>query len=1023
MNTDLWLPLVFEENAGQAPDDVRWVMSKPAGMVWFLDDRIVFHYRVSGERSESIVMALPAAIRPVAAARLRAHGRLASRDGSRKFSLATAIVYKNLIDDIDLVFYIDAGTLRYDVVARPGANPADLTFTFDGGHVQLDKNGHLAVLGPSGGVWHSAPRCFAERGGKRTKAPGAFVRRSENTAGFTLPRRSRNATTVIDPELVFGAYIDPIDQQPSAIMDASGVFCDIASGAIWWTAGGATVPYTVRRLDCSNPAAPQIVFNIVLRARALETIVSAGPHVYLAGIGLEDFPVPPDAADPDAPPAQRNYILRLEADGTPLRATYFRFAMRDIAVDVSNAGDGVYVTGGYITGGLETGWVDGARYGTAIRSPRNGEAIAAKLSADLRTVEYFTSFGIAAGASSTWGWQVTARDGHAYILGTTQRDDIATPGAFSAVESPGMPLVDSHRTFISKLAPDGRLLFTGVVGHNEMTDLAVDIRALADGTCVFGVFRLNPQSATAPGPQRWLLYRAAADGSALIYTNEPAPAPNHFAVTSNGTLWLGGRTSERDLSTGDAAQPQPWYYGDGFVCRLNAARAHDYFTYVGGSGEDDIQMLAAGSTAVFAIGSTESPDLIPGSIAFQGTYSGQRAYFLAIFADRGPSVGLTKRAMPASPLAVNQSLTYTISVTNDTSHPLTQLVLDDMPPAEIQLFPAPPWQQTGPRVFVDNISLQAGERREFSLEGIGLEPGCFVNRAQLSLGGVVLATQDLETCFVAPPTAPLLTVTISDDSAAFASDAGANPATVIVTIRNISDQPAQGLTLMHRAQGRLRFERLRPVLLTLDQSDPTSTRDPVTGNLSPSVIEYGVRFGTLGPGEVVRAFATSGALKNGVYKTDAEVLADGFPAYSAFTSHTFVMGPVGDVLIDLAIAHTPATGSGPQRFDLSVTRSAGDQGEPVPAFTIQAIFAVPHGTVFQEPVAGRSLWLTMPNGRFGFARQISQAPAGDVWLGTFVVTELPVTATIHLPGGLQVSSMRVHLEGPIRNPPPEVSWP
>jgi len=39
------LPILFEENVGQAQETVRWIVSKPAGAVWFFDDHVLFRFQ------------------------------------------------------------------------------------------------------------------------------------------------------------------------------------------------------------------------------------------------------------------------------------------------------------------------------------------------------------------------------------------------------------------------------------------------------------------------------------------------------------------------------------------------------------------------------------------------------------------------------------------------------------------------------------------------------------------------------------------------------------------------------------------------------------------------------------------------------------------------------------------------------------------------------------------------------------------------------------------------------------------
>ena len=73
------------------------------------------------------------------------------------------LAYRNLWPGIDLVYSGDSDRLKYELIIRPGADPATIRFTYTGvTDVSLDKDGRLEVTTPLGSFLDDVPAAFQE---------------------------------------------------------------------------------------------------------------------------------------------------------------------------------------------------------------------------------------------------------------------------------------------------------------------------------------------------------------------------------------------------------------------------------------------------------------------------------------------------------------------------------------------------------------------------------------------------------------------------------------------------------------------------------------------------------------------------------------------------------------------------------------------------------------------------------------------------------------------------------------------
>lgn len=118
------------------------------------------------------------------------------------------VVYEDVYPGIDVHYSGAGGTLRYDLVVAPGADPAAIALRFEGARgLSLSANGDLVVKTPLGELRHSAPAVYQHIDGNKVGVPAAFVLQGSDTVRIALGDYEAAFPLVIDPTLSYGTFI------------------------------------------------------------------------------------------------------------------------------------------------------------------------------------------------------------------------------------------------------------------------------------------------------------------------------------------------------------------------------------------------------------------------------------------------------------------------------------------------------------------------------------------------------------------------------------------------------------------------------------------------------------------------------------------------------------------------------------------------------------------------------------------------------------------------------------------------
>ena len=244
------LPLHFEANRGQTDEAVEFLARGRGYTLFLTQSEAVLSLRASAPmpRSEGGAIGFSSPESDIAlapAAQQRAfRWRLAGADGGARaqgldelpgranyfvgsdrerwrtgIPTFARVRYESVYPGIDLVYYGNQGSLEYDFVVRPGADPGTVRLAFDGAAgaapataARLDAGGDLVWPVDAGDVRFRKPRIYQEMGGVRRKVEGAYTLAWDAASGttyvgFQVGAYDVGRPLIIDPVLDYSTYL------------------------------------------------------------------------------------------------------------------------------------------------------------------------------------------------------------------------------------------------------------------------------------------------------------------------------------------------------------------------------------------------------------------------------------------------------------------------------------------------------------------------------------------------------------------------------------------------------------------------------------------------------------------------------------------------------------------------------------------------------------------------------------------------------------------------------------------------
>ena len=606
----------FIENNGQWPDEVRYQLQLDGLTMWITDRGAVYDLQEVVAPTIPLIAPLDATDDPSMSIRdelrrVRGHvlraefvdaspqveaiggeamgGRfnyLIGNDRSRwgrNCRAFASVRLRDVYDGIDVVYYLDKGMPRYDLVVAPGADVAQVRMMIDGADdLRVVSGGRLAV----------------------------------GTSLGDLEMR----------ELV------------TYQLNEKGERCQVSSRFV---VDGGAITYAVGAYDRSLPlVVDPLIFSTLIGGEGDDLVnamvVGDDGAVYLGGQTMRmsaDFPVTPGAYDTSTDNLRSGYVAKLSADGSELLySTFLGSEMEtDILAMVVNDRGEAHVTGAVT---LDAQGEDFPTTPGAFDSSYNGgtDAFVATLSADGSDLlgstflgGWWAENGLDIVLDGNYNLVVTGRCGGSPDFrggdAVSRNDDDfpTTPGAFDRSNNGNID------AFLAIVTPDCRdvLMSTFIGGSyaDEATDIAIGptgeiylAGTTMKGNYPFPVTKGAYREAYS-GPHDVFVARMSSDGTRLLssslFGGEDFDEVIDLVVDSAGDLYLGGSVHKVDIgfpTTEGAFDRTLDGTSDIYVAKFGRDMDTLLFsTLVGGYGSDHLSAMTRSSDgSLYLLGLTGS---------------------------------------------------------------------------------------------------------------------------------------------------------------------------------------------------------------------------------------------------------------------------------------------------------------------------------------------------------------------------------------------------------------------------------
>jgi len=593
------LPLFFTENQGQVDSQVKFytrgqghaVFFTPEGMVLSLSRAADEAKRRGGKKGKGTVDQELVQLRPQgmsSGVEILATDPLPGKvnhyqgndPGKWRTEVPTykSVLYREAYSGIDLKFYGTGQQVEYDLIIKPGADPQQVKFIYQGiKALKVTKEGELTITLLGGGhLVQQKPVIYQEIDGQRVSREGKFrLLSGKRGYGFDLASYDTRYPLIIDPVvLVYSTYLGG-----NALEEGIAI-----------AVGSDGSAYVVGTTQSTN-------FPVVT-----PTLPSPGAAI---GVGA----------------TENAFVTKFNPAGSALvYSTYLGGTVADIAVAVAvDAANNAYVTGETLSPDFPT--TQGA-FQTIFHVNAASNAFVTKLNAN-GTLGYSTFLGGGSldnglgSSDSPAGIKVDA-GGFAYVPGTTDANNFPT----QAPLQPALGAVGATNAFVTKLNPTGTapLVFSTYLG-GEFFDTAWGIDLDAQGNVYVAgetssVLFPKTNTSSLSGPSDAFVTKLNPTGSALVFstylggTGSDGASGGIAVNRATGEAYVAGYTDSINFPfTAGAFQTALGGVGatNAFVTKFDPTGITVYSTYLGGNSSDSAWFIALDTSGnAYVTGQTSS---------------------------------------------------------------------------------------------------------------------------------------------------------------------------------------------------------------------------------------------------------------------------------------------------------------------------------------------------------------------------------------------------------------------------------
>ncbi|MCZ7557008.1 MAG: T9SS type A sorting domain-containing protein [Bacteroidia bacterium] len=562
------------------------------------------------------------------------------------------LVYENIYDNIDLVYYSDQQKMKYEFIVHPGGNPKDIRMHYDGAtNIRVNDNGGLEVETPLGEINEKKP--YTHQNG--AEVPSAFSLQGE-VVGFSVGNYDPNALLVIDPWATYcaGAGFWNVDCDASgnivAVGFSSGGFPvqnaiqSSVAGSIDWCVIKYSASCTVQWATYYGGSGQEFGNNGYVNRVSIDP---AG-NIAIAGTTESiDFPVSTGAYQTTFGGQKDCVLVLLTPSGLRNWATYVGGSGSEQLAFPDCASNGSIVLG-FVT--QSSNMATSNPFQSNLSGPSDGFIVVFSSTGQVSWATYF------GGSDDDGCFAAFGFDNSIYVASGTESNNFPVLNPFQATRAGSGDLA------LSKFSPGRQLLWSTYFGgsgsaYEILRDMTVDGSgnvSIAGQTSnvnfpVYGAF----QSVYGGGQDDGFVVKFSSTGTLMWSTflgGSNTDSMLGIDCDSGGSLYVAGWASSANYPTMNAFQASNAGGPDVVITAFSPGGGCLWSTYYGGTGGDYGYSCTVGSGgAVTVVGNAG-----PGLPLFNPIYiSPVNNAFIASFNQYGH---FTNNIMALQTAAVNPSI-------------------------------------------------------------------------------------------------------------------------------------------------------------------------------------------------------------------------------------------------------------------------------------------------------------------------------------------------------------------------------
>jgi hypothetical protein len=553
----------------------------------------------------------------------------------------SAITYRNIYSGIDLKYYGDGKSLKYDFIVHPGSDPSRIEIRYDGAEeLSVSPNGDLEAVTKFGPAYEKAPYIYQEINGVRHEISGRYEVKNNGSFGFALDSSyNPSYPLIIDPELVFSSYLggESVDNCTCIAVDSDRCI---------YIAGGTNsfyMPvYSAFQDEFQlgmwdgfiakfSPSGHSLIFCSYFGGSGNETIwdidIDGNDNLCLTGqTGSHNFPILNAYLDHVINFSGMGFITKFVPAGNALIfSTYVGGSESDAcyALDLDDQ-DNIYVAG--YTASSDFPMVD------PIFGVFNNlsDGFVAKFTPDCLNLLFSTYIG---GSDTDQIFDIKIDNfGGIHMAGSTYSQDlplIRPPLPQYGVGSDG---------FAAKISPSTDSLdystYIGGIGTGDAFCIEADSNgnSYVAGWVSYDIPLLNPFDSIRYGYEAFILGFYSYGDSIIYgtyYGGSYAEIIYDIKISNNGNIYISGYSGSEDMPLANPYDDDLAGESDCFIAIVsNGGDSLIFGSYFGGSGYDEGQGIDIDSAGnIYISGFTNSTDLPVVNPCFGSYNNGQDAFF------------------------------------------------------------------------------------------------------------------------------------------------------------------------------------------------------------------------------------------------------------------------------------------------------------------------------------------------------------------------------------------------------------